>query len=112
MVDRNGSAACLAAPRSAASTVQGCGKNWRRRFAKRFNLGMRRKSNVKNKTWEDTEPVLLRYFSTLRKWLQLDGVGEVQPVEVQPGDIEEEAEPDDVNPEVEQARAGRVFRLF
>ena len=31
------------------------GYHRRRRFAKRFRIGMRKKSNVKNKTWEQTE---------------------------------------------------------
>ena len=48
------------------------GKSWRWRFSRRFNVGVRRKTNVKNKTWADSEPVLLRYFTGLRKRLQLD----------------------------------------
>jgi hypothetical protein len=47
------------------------GHHWRRRFAKRFKLGIRKKSNCKNKSWEQTEPILLRYFTGLRKRLQL-----------------------------------------
>ena len=46
------------------------GKSWRRRFALRFKIGLRRKTNAKNKTWADTEPILLRYFKTLRRRLQ------------------------------------------
>ena len=47
------------------------GHHWRRRFAKRFKIGIRKKSNCKNKSWEQTEPILLRYFTGLRKRLQL-----------------------------------------
>jgi len=49
------------------------GKNWRRRFAKRHGLCMRKKTNCKNTTWEDTKPVLQRYFRALRRRLQLNG---------------------------------------
>ena len=38
------------------------GQYWRRRFAIRFTLSQRRKTNVKNTVWAETEPVLLRYF--------------------------------------------------
>jgi hypothetical protein len=37
------------------------GKSWRRRFVMRFRIGLRRKTNAKNETWADTEPILLRY---------------------------------------------------
>ena len=72
------------------------GQDWRRRFAKRFALSQRRKTNVKNKTWAETEPVLLRYFSTLRKRLQLDGADELPPDD----ELEPEAEPEDLDVEV------------
>ena len=52
--------------------------------------------NVKNKTWAETEPVLLRYFSTLRKRLQLDGADELPPDD----EVEPEAEPEDLDVEV------------
>ena len=54
----------------AASTFCGS-KSWRRRFAQRFRIGVRRKTNVKCSTWEETEPVLQNYFRGLRKRLQL-----------------------------------------
>jgi hypothetical protein len=76
------------------------GKSWRRRFSLRFKLGVRRKTNDKNKTWVETEPVLLRYFSTLRRRLQLsdgelsddrqsDQGTEPEPADVDPGFIDE-----------------------
>ena len=71
---------------------------WKCRWAKRFNINMcKRKSNCKNKTFADSEPVLLRYFATLRKRLQTD---ELTPDEVWVG---VEAEPEDINPEPEPA---------
>ena len=71
--------------------------NWRRRWARRYNINMnRRKSNVKNKTFADSEPVLLRYFRGLRRRLQLDADGVVQ--EPEEG---EEPEPEDINPQPE-----------
>ena len=74
------------------------GKSWRRRFAVRFSLTQRRKTNVKNKQWADTEPVLLRYFSTLRRRLQLDdGAANNVAADTEQEDAEE-PEPDDVNP--------------
>ena len=45
--------------------------NFVRRFCLRMHLGRRRKTNAKNKTWADTEPVLLRYLAGLRRRLQL-----------------------------------------
>jgi hypothetical protein len=76
------------------------GKSWRRRFALRFKIGLRRKTNAKNKTWADTEPILLRYFRTLRKRLQpLDNDGEEELTLPQPD--EEEPEPEDVNPQLD-----------
>ena len=44
---------------------------WRARYAKRFNLTIRRKTNCKNTSWEETKPVLIRYFLALRRRLQL-----------------------------------------
>lgn len=75
------------------------GKSWRRRFALRFNIGQRRKTNGKNKTWADTEPILIRYLRTLRKRLQLDDDGEELTLPEYNG---EEPEPEDVNPEREE----------
>ena len=74
------------------------GKSWRRRFALRFKIGMRRKTNAKNKTWADTEPILIRYFKTLRRRLQLED-DELQEEEMW---ANEEPEPDDVNPQLEE----------
>ena len=62
---------------SDAASFKG-GHHWRRRFAKRFKIGIRKKSNCKNKSWEQTEPILLRYFTGLRKRLQLGD--ESQPI--------------------------------
>ena len=72
--------------------------SWRVRFRRRFNLHpARRKTNVKNKTFADSEPVLLRYFRGLRRRLQFDA-SEVEPEESQLV----EPEPDDFNPEREE----------
>ena len=89
------------------------GKSWRRRFASRFKIGVRRKTNAKNKTWADTEPILLRYFSTLRRRLQLDDVApphqldDVAPPqgldETLGEESGEEPEPEDINPQMEEA---------
>lgn len=79
------------------------GPMWRRRLAKRFKLSVRRKTNAKNKTWADTEPILLRYLRTLRRRLQLDST-EGQPLtEEEEGAVE--PEPDDVNPPLEDLGA-------
>ena len=77
-----------------------CSYSWRRRFCMRYNISMRRKTNAKNKTWSQTEPVLLRYFAGLRRRLQLSdppiiGGGETNGEEPDPG---EEPEPEDVDP--------------
>uniref|UniRef100_A0A7S0LRZ1 C2H2-type domain-containing protein n=1 Tax=Coccolithus braarudii TaxID=221442 RepID=A0A7S0LRZ1_9EUKA len=72
---------------------------WRRRFSIRFNYVPRKKTNVKNKSWAQSEPVLLRYLGGLRK--RLRGADWVQP---SPND-EEEPEPEDVNPEREEAES-------
>jgi hypothetical protein len=71
------------------------GKSWRRRFAIRYKIGIRRKTNGKNKTWADTEPVLMRYLRALRKRLQLNDDGEELTPPESGG---EEPEPEDVNP--------------
>ena len=77
-----------------------CSYSWRRRFCMRYKISMRRKTNAKNKTWSQTEPVLLRYFAGLRRRLQLSdppiiGGGETNGEEPDPG---EEPEPEDVDP--------------
>jgi hypothetical protein len=73
--------------------------NWRRRWRKRFRINpCRRKSNVKNKSFADSEPVLLKYFRGLRRRLQLEAHDEAPPPESDEG---EELEPEDVNPERE-----------
>ena len=72
-------------------------------------IGVRRKTNVKNKTWAATEPVLLRYFTGLRKRLQLgneNGAHEGEEYE------DEEPEPDDVNPEPEDETDTQEGRLM
>ena len=43
---------------------------WRRRFCSRFTIVRRKKTNVKNKTWEETKPRLQRYFAALRRRLR------------------------------------------
>ena len=42
------------------------GKDWRARFLARFKFTIRRKTNRKNVTWEETRPILQRYFKRLR----------------------------------------------
>ena len=84
----------------------GGGKRWRRRYARRFNIGVRRKTNVKNKTWADTEPVLMRYLTGLRKRLQF----EEDPMHEEEDGVE--PEPEDEDPEVEEEeRVGDVDPL-
>ena len=43
---------------------------WLRRMFRRFSLVRRKKTNVKNKTWEETKPVLQRYFRAFRRRLR------------------------------------------
>ena len=45
-------------------------RGWMRRFLKRFSLVPRRKTNCKNTTWEQTKPVLQRYFRSTRRRLR------------------------------------------
>ena len=61
---------------------------------------MRCKTNAKNKTWADSEPVLLRYLRGLRRRLQLDtseeqqeGLLEVEGVESEPEGVDPGREP-------------------
>ena len=77
------------------------GKSWRRRFALRFKIGLRRKTNAKNKTWADTEPILIRYFKTLRRRLQLEDETLLEEIVAETWD-DEEPEPEDVNPQLEE----------
>ena len=77
------------------------GYNWRRRFAKRFHIGQKRKTNVKNKTWEQSEPVILRFLATLRKRLQLDALERYER-EADQNDDAVESEPEDENPPREE----------
>ena len=61
----------------------------------RYKISMRRKTNAKNKTWEQTEPVLLCYFRGLRRRLQLSD----PPITGSGGETNgEEPEPEDVDP--------------
>ena len=95
-----------------------CSYSWLRRFCKRFKISMRRKTNGKNKTWADTEPVLLRYLAGLRRRLQLSDPpvtgetnGETNDGETngEGNDDEtngEELEPPDVNPPFEEQDEG------
>ena len=75
------------------------GRDWRRRFSLRFNIGVKRKTNVKNKTWADTEPVLLRYFTGLRKRLQLQDTSGGDDADEPTDSVE--PEPEDLNPDFE-----------
>lgn len=43
------------------------GECWFRRMCSRFCLTRRKKTNVKNTTWEETKPVLQRYFRSFRR---------------------------------------------
>ena len=54
----------------AAKSFKG-GESWRRRYRRRHNLVVRRKTNIKNQTWEETKPVLQRYCRTLRERVKL-----------------------------------------
>jgi hypothetical protein len=42
------------------------GPGWLRRFARRWRICRRKKTNCKNTTWEETRPVLERYFRAFR----------------------------------------------
>ena len=75
------------------------GKDWRRRFSKRFGIGVRRKTNCKNKSWSDSEPILLRFLAGLRKRMQLDDTDAHADLD----DAGVESEPEDINPEAEVA---------
>ena len=100
MADRSGAAVngCdVQYTADVAATFKG-GKSWRRRFAMRFKIGVRRKTNAKNKTWTATEPILIRYWVGLRKRLQLEAPPDALP-DV-PLDVE--PEPEDVNPPAEE----------
>jgi hypothetical protein len=79
------------------------GPMWRRRLASRFKLSVRRKTNAKNKTWADTEPILLRYLRTLRRRLQLDSTEGQQLTREEQDAVE--PEPDDVSPALEELAA-------
>ena len=75
---------------------------WRQKWRQRFNVNpTRRKSNCKNKTFADSEPVLIRYFQGLRRRLQLDVNDEGQVP-----DDGEESEPEDLNPERDEGEQG------
>ena len=45
--------------RAAAAKFQG-GRSWQQRWRRRFGIGIRRKTNCKSKSWEDSKPVLQR----------------------------------------------------
>lgn len=42
-------------------------RGWRQRWCVRFHKSVRKKTNCKKATWEETEPVLQRYFRNLRR---------------------------------------------
>ena len=79
------------------------GRHWRARWAKRFNHSVRRKTNCKAKTFATSEPALLRYFTGLRMRCQVDQMP--QPWQHQAYN-EVEPEPEDNNPEAEEAPRG------
>ena len=54
----------------AAASFKG-GKDWRRRYRSRWGISIRKKTNGKNTTWEETKPVLQRYFRALRRRVTL-----------------------------------------
>ena len=56
-------------PQAAASFK--AGKNWRQRFRSRWGISIRKKTNGKNTTWEETKPVLQRYLRALRRRVTL-----------------------------------------
>jgi hypothetical protein len=66
---------CVLRQAMAAASLRRFAKRWRRlrRFAKRWRLCRRKKTNCKNMTWEDTKPVLQRYFRTFRRRLKAEG---------------------------------------
>ena len=45
-------------------------KGWLQRFKRRKGIVTRKKTNVKNTTWEETEPVLQKYFVAFRRRLR------------------------------------------
>jgi len=49
------------------------GPGWLRRFARRWRICRRKKTNCKNSTWEETMPVLQRYFRSFRRRLRSSG---------------------------------------
>jgi hypothetical protein len=49
------------------------GPGWLSRFARRWRICRRKKTNCKNTTWAETRPVLERYFRTFRRRLRSDG---------------------------------------
>ena len=55
---------------AAAAHFKG-GPMWRRRFRLRWKISIRKKTNCKNQTWEETKPVLQRYFRGLRRRITL-----------------------------------------
>ena len=56
-------------PQAAASFK--AGKDWRQRFRSRWGISIRKKTNGKNTTWEETKPVLQRYLRALRRRVTL-----------------------------------------
>ena len=45
-------------------------RSWMRRFFRRYSLCRRKKTNVKNTTWEETRPKLERYYRATRRRLR------------------------------------------
>ena len=78
-------------PADVAARFKG-GRTWRLRWRSRFGKSIRKKSNVKNTTWEDTEPILQLYFRNLRRRLQrkrmLTASAEAEPLMETPMDAE------------------------
>ena len=61
----------------------------------------KREEHMKNKTWQDSEEVLLRYFTGLRMRLQFEGGG-YNALQQGAEEYEERPDPEDENPEVEE----------
>eukprot|EP00966_Prymnesium_polylepis_P178085 4123937-Prymnesium_polylepis.1 len=45
-------------------------KGWVQRYKRRFSIVTRKKTNNKNTTWEETKPVLQKYFAAFRRRLR------------------------------------------
>ena len=103
---------------TAALTFKG-GKTWRKRYRARFGISVRKKTNCKNTTWEETKPVLQRYFRALRRRVTLSAeelaAYAVAPAanEREPSWVDVAAQQGVVTKEMLQAAAvGKTFALY